>query len=177
MREELGRGRQVKKVIALRMALKIDGVEPLPEFQECVRVRKIAPLVKESLTEPFQIVVSVVSRLEEFRDLVAKFLQAQVVDGNTQYSEVVGKQFCFDQVYKRRHQLTFRQVSSGSEEHEYTRTSGFAGVLHVTIAVDCSRCCHDKDALSGPIDPELRSVSILGQGEPIFITRDLHPRF
>src|SRR3982074_858586 len=50
MREELGRGRQVKKVIALRMALKIDGVEPLPEFQECVRVRKIAPLVKESLT-------------------------------------------------------------------------------------------------------------------------------
>src|ERR1700691_5777465 len=80
VRKKLGRSRQVKKIIALGVALKVHGLEPLPEFQKCVRVPKIAALVKEPLPKPLQVVSSVISGGQESSDLVPKFLDLQVVD-------------------------------------------------------------------------------------------------
>src|ERR1700691_335796 len=94
VRKKLGRGRQVKKVIALGVALKVHGLEPLPEFQKCVRVPKIATLVKEPLPEPLQMVSFLISGGQESSDLIAKFLDPQVVDRNAHHCEVVGKQLC-----------------------------------------------------------------------------------
>src|SRR5580658_5873071 len=72
VRKKLGRSRQVEKVIAPGVALKVHGLEPLPQFQECVRVPKIAALVKEPLPKPLQVVSSVLSGGQESSDLVTK---------------------------------------------------------------------------------------------------------
>src|SRR5580700_523260 len=87
-----GRDRQVKKIIALGAALEIYRLESFPELYKSVRVGKIAALVKEPLPEPLQMVFFVIFGRQESSDLVAKFLDTQVIDVNTHHREVVGKE-------------------------------------------------------------------------------------
>ncbi len=52
--KKLGRGRQIEQVVAFCVLRGVDGVEPRPEFRECVRIGKVAALVEQTLTKPLQ---------------------------------------------------------------------------------------------------------------------------
>ena len=48
LREKLGRSRQVKKIVALRVLLDINRGQPLAELGERVRIAKITSLVEQA---------------------------------------------------------------------------------------------------------------------------------
>ena len=117
--EELWRCRQIKKIIASRQIFLVKLAQALLQPRIHFRIREICLLVIKPAPERIEDLRSVICCWQKRCDLLAKLLDAELIESNSENRKVVGQKLCFGEIKERGHQLAFGQITRCAEQNQH----------------------------------------------------------